>query len=407
MLFTRTILASFVTLLSCKSLSVSVEPETIKWRASFSVANSESKKTGKPLMIYFTTTWCGYCKVMEKEVLPDKLVRDQSSQYIPIKVDAEKEGAGLAKKYGITAYPTFVFTNASGTLLGVAEGFKNAKDFTTRINQILNQSAKSKIQQLLKLNPVDGKANSQMAVLLLGDGQYKNALPHIEIARKAGYKGPELARALLEYGKLFVRSDYNKASQILEEAIALNSSESLSDAYENLILSYLYGNREEGALEVARRILVVPGMAPKILANATSMVKSKDLNDKLKTPDALIDQLVIQLQGQANRDEFYFKSLFLKGALVTSVFKNEKLGMMRLDVDVDSWLTTMGTDIQKVVLKVSNRRLEIQENVAQAWINFDSEITMPSSERISRQGKLSVTMILHGNRWVIASLIQQ
>lgn len=383
--------------------------DTMAWRPSYAAARAEAVKTGKPLMIYFTTTWCGYCKVMEKEAFVDADVLKQASLYVPVKLDAEKEGKALAKRYEVTGYPTFVLTDPKEKVLGIAEGYKKPKDFTSRIEQILNQdSTKAKLARVLGTNPNDGKANSQLAIQLLGDGKDKEAMTHIETAKRVGYRGPELARALTEYGKMFVQFDFANGSKYLEEAISLQAPESLSDAYESLMLCALYANKKEEALSIAKRMVAAPGLAPVTAGRARDFVKSSEFEKKLLTPDAVLDQLVIQLQGQGEkRDMFYFKSMFLPGALVTSVFRSPKHGMMRTQVEVDTWIEVNGTDKLKVILKQRDRKLETRGEMAQAWLEYEAEATLPNGEFQTFKGTLAVTMAMSGDRWLIASLIQQ
>ena len=79
----------------------------------------KAKQENKIIFIDFYTTWCGPCKMLSKNVFPQKSVGDfYNKHFINYKVDAEKgEGPALAQKYGIKAYPTLIFANANGDFL--------------------------------------------------------------------------------------------------------------------------------------------------------------------------------------------------------------------------------------------------------------------------------------------------
>lgn len=81
----------------------------------FDQALAAAKAEQKLVFIDFFTDWCGPCKKMSTSVFPQQSVGDyMNATFIPVKYDAEKEGAELAKKYGIHSYPTYVITNDKG-----------------------------------------------------------------------------------------------------------------------------------------------------------------------------------------------------------------------------------------------------------------------------------------------------
>ena len=72
-----------------------------------------SRAEGKPVFIDFYTSWCGPCKMMARDVFPQQKVGDYFNQnFVCIKLDAEKEGREQAKKFKVSAYPTFKVISA-------------------------------------------------------------------------------------------------------------------------------------------------------------------------------------------------------------------------------------------------------------------------------------------------------
>src|SRR3989304_5110710 len=72
---------------------------------------TKAKTEKKLIMLDAFTSWCGPCKWMAKNVFTNDTVADYyNATYVNAKIDMEKgEGIDLAKKYGVQAYPTFLF----------------------------------------------------------------------------------------------------------------------------------------------------------------------------------------------------------------------------------------------------------------------------------------------------------
>lgn len=70
-----------------------------------------ARKNNLPMMIHFTATWSPGCKRLEKEVYGAPDVIRLSQDFVCVKVDGDKEKE-LVERYGITGYPTIVFTNS-------------------------------------------------------------------------------------------------------------------------------------------------------------------------------------------------------------------------------------------------------------------------------------------------------
>jgi thiol-disulfide isomerase/thioredoxin len=97
----------------------------------FDEALALAKSSNKTLFIDAYTVWCGPCKMMSKNVFPEKTVADfYNKQFINLKLDMEKgEGPDVAKRYGISAYPTLLFIDGQGQLVHKALGFQDVKEF--------------------------------------------------------------------------------------------------------------------------------------------------------------------------------------------------------------------------------------------------------------------------------------
>ncbi len=116
---------------------------------SFDELLAEAKKEGKIIFIDAYTTWCGPCKVMSAKVFPDARVGAvYNAKFINAKIDMEKgEGPDLANRYGVAAYPTYLFVDGSGQLVHKGIGQIPKDDF---IELALTASGPNSLAQLAK-----------------------------------------------------------------------------------------------------------------------------------------------------------------------------------------------------------------------------------------------------------------
>ena len=97
----------------CLILTMTVQAQTKFREISFDQAVSAAKSEGKFVFIDVMTSWCGPCKMMARDVFPQKKVGDfMNDRFVSIKIDAEKgEGIQIAKTYNVHSYPTFLILN--------------------------------------------------------------------------------------------------------------------------------------------------------------------------------------------------------------------------------------------------------------------------------------------------------
>lgn len=98
---------------------------------NFNTILAKAKKENKLVFIDAYTTWCGPCKLMSKNVFPQKAVGDYyNANFINAKIDMEKgEGIDIAKKYNVKAFPTYLFVDGNGELVHRTLGYVEEKNF--------------------------------------------------------------------------------------------------------------------------------------------------------------------------------------------------------------------------------------------------------------------------------------
>jgi thioredoxin-related protein len=102
--------------------------ESSSWEQVLQKAKAENKY----VFLYASAPGCRYCRQMEKEVFNQKEVSDfYNEKFVSYKINIEdgSVGAALAKKYGITSYPTYMFFDGNGKPVHQSLGGKSAGKF--------------------------------------------------------------------------------------------------------------------------------------------------------------------------------------------------------------------------------------------------------------------------------------
>ncbi|PHN01737.1 thioredoxin family protein [Flavilitoribacter nigricans] len=88
----------------------------------------KAEKEDKLIFLDAYTTWCGPCKMMTKDVFPDKkLGKLYNKEFINVQLDMEsEEGRPLAKKYNIRAYPSLLYINGAGEVVHRIVGYQSS-----------------------------------------------------------------------------------------------------------------------------------------------------------------------------------------------------------------------------------------------------------------------------------------
>jgi len=95
---------------------------------SYFSAIAESKKTGKPIFMFFTARWCGWCHKMKTETLDDVDVRKALKDYIVVFIDFDKN-KNLAKTYKVKGIPAYFVIDKKGDVQKSGSGYRTEKAF--------------------------------------------------------------------------------------------------------------------------------------------------------------------------------------------------------------------------------------------------------------------------------------
>jgi len=122
MLRERHILAAVTAALVVAASAVQSFGEEIRWRP-YKDGMKEARESGLPVMLRIFTTWSGPCREFAENVQGNREVVQLSRRFICIEVDFDKERA-LCERYGVSAVPTFIFTDPNGRELHRMVGYR-------------------------------------------------------------------------------------------------------------------------------------------------------------------------------------------------------------------------------------------------------------------------------------------
>lgn len=130
----------------------------------------QAKLTNKPIFVDLYTTWCGFCKQMDREVFANKQLGDYiNANFVAIKVQMDSSAMDNEYVKGwykdavrfenyVTGYPAFLFFNADGKYAGKESGFHNVNDFLG----LLKKNADPKGSYLVELEAFkEGRLNKE------------------------------------------------------------------------------------------------------------------------------------------------------------------------------------------------------------------------------------------------------
>lgn len=115
---------------------------------TFSKGLALAKETGKPMVLYFYTTWCGYCRAMDKMVFSDSEVAEElREKFVYVRIDTESSEEIRFKNHnlrpmefgmmmGVQGFPTTVYLDKDLAVITKIPGFMNRDVFLNLLSYI-------------------------------------------------------------------------------------------------------------------------------------------------------------------------------------------------------------------------------------------------------------------------------
>jgi thiol-disulfide isomerase/thioredoxin len=186
------------------------------WSTEPKAAFAAAKKADQLVLVDAYAEWCGWCKVLEREVFPHPEFLAATRDFVKLRIDVEDgaEGSELADRYGAWSLPTLLILEPSGALVGVVEGYAPVGPFVGRLRAELS----------LRERVLDG---------------YRRAL--------AGGDVETLRRTAIDF---YERQDGARAAALLEKLLGSTSLEPREEAWTRYFLADAW--RMAGDAERAR-----------------------------------------------------------------------------------------------------------------------------------------------------------
>lgn len=396
--------ALFAGLILTTSLALAQE---FPWQTDFTEAKAIATQQKKPLMLYFTTDWCGWCKIMEKETFLKPSVIKQASGYIPVKLNAEKEGKALAAKYKVSAYPHFVFVDTDGAIKGEIPGFHDEVGFLSKVKSALApKDERAQIEAVLKKNPKDPAALTAKGLLLIQDDKLEEAAKALKEAHETGYKAADLAIAYSQLGIAIGMNNPDRAIAMFQTSIKLDDRNSKSVTYDRIMQLLAQTGKMPLMYQTAEEILKAKDINPELTAKAESMVKGTLQRPKIDTVEHLLSEIQVQFSGQEGRDPFFFRNLFEKEASFKVIFLRDGQ-VWNWVVDQHTYIETFGIDKLKTKFTFENPQIQKGANVATVQAIADIECTLTNGEVTKNKAQIYLTLVQQSGRWSILSFCQE
>ena len=110
-----TVLAALVIVTMFHNAGIAAE---LKWGNDLKKAAAESQKTGKPILITFTASWCHYChKLLDETFTDQKVIARVNEYFVPVVLDAD-ENERAVQLLEIEAFPSTVVISPELNILG-------------------------------------------------------------------------------------------------------------------------------------------------------------------------------------------------------------------------------------------------------------------------------------------------
>lgn len=122
-------LAFLVVSLAYAWYSFYVPSNDIAWVGDYTSAREQATDSGKPIVMYFTGTWCVPCRIMKRQVwADDEVTALVNEKFIPVAIDVDNaDNAEVMARYKIGGSPITVVTDSKGNVVDWRGG-KISKD---------------------------------------------------------------------------------------------------------------------------------------------------------------------------------------------------------------------------------------------------------------------------------------
>ena len=132
----RRLLAAFLVLAVPRVLPA----QEVHFTHDYAAARREALEKHRPIVVVLGTENCVWCRKLESTTLRDpEIVRTLRDRFVVVQIEADRDPT-IPNALGVSGYPTIVFANPEGKILGKHEGYVEASRFRQQLDRALRES---------------------------------------------------------------------------------------------------------------------------------------------------------------------------------------------------------------------------------------------------------------------------
>jgi thiol:disulfide interchange protein DsbD len=121
-------------------------PSRAAW-LDFGAGLELARAEGKPLLVNFVASWCGYCRKMDRETWKHPEVVDRLGDVVTVRVDIDDSidragyaGTELAGRYAVQGVPAMLLMGTDGRVLARTSGYLTSRQLLGWLDDSINGS---------------------------------------------------------------------------------------------------------------------------------------------------------------------------------------------------------------------------------------------------------------------------